>query len=500
MNAPAATQEVARFRALLADRLGLAFDEHKLATLARVLDSCGGDRQRILADLAGSAPADSLLARLASELTVTETYFFRNGDQLRAFMEVALPQRQQARGQVAVLSAGCASGEEPYTLAMLARSCGRDAGLSLTAFDANPSMLARAERARYSTWAMREMPPDLRTAWFRHDGEHYQLAQEIQRAVHFEQRNLALDDPAFWQPGRFDIVFCRNVLMYFTPEQAQAAVARIAQALAPGGYLFLGHAETLRGLSNDFHLCHTHGTFYYQRKDGALQGLREPLAWWSAAPPPPPPALPPAPPRVPAAPDPLWAEQIGRASRRIDALASTARPAAAPAPSTPDLQLALASLHQERFGQALEHIGNLPSEHAGDPDVLLLKAVTLVQSGAVTRAREACGQLLERDALHAGAHYVLALCEEMEGDLEAALGHYQGAAYLAPGFAMARLQAGRLQRRLGQRDAARRELALAAQLLEGEDAARLLLFGGGFPRAALLALCHAELAALGAAP
>ena len=86
MNAPAATQEVARFRALLADRLGLAFDEHKLATLARVLDSCGGDRQRILADLAGSAPADSLLARLASELTVTETYFFRNGDQLRAFM------------------------------------------------------------------------------------------------------------------------------------------------------------------------------------------------------------------------------------------------------------------------------------------------------------------------------------------------------------------------------------------------------------------------------
>jgi chemotaxis protein methyltransferase CheR len=329
MTAPAVTQEVARFRALLADRLGLAFDEHKLATLARVLDSCGGDRQRILADLAGSAPADSLLSRLASELTVTETYFFRNGDQLRAFMEVALPQRQQARGQIQVLSAGCASGEEPYTLAMLARSCGREAGLSLYAFDANPSMLARAERARYSTWAMRELPPDLRTAWFRHDGEHFQLAQEIRRAVHFEQRNLALDDAAFWQPGRFDIVFCRNVLMYFTPQQAQAAVARIAQALAPGGYLFLGHAETLRGLSNDFHLCHTHGTFYYQRKDGPLQGLHEPLAWWSPSspPPPPPPApLPAAPLRMPAAPDPLWAEQIDRASRRIDALASSARP------------------------------------------------------------------------------------------------------------------------------------------------------------------------------
>jgi chemotaxis protein methyltransferase CheR len=492
MTATIATPEVARFRALLADRLGLAFDEHKLATLARVLDSCGDDRQRILADLAGSAPADSLLARLASELTVTETYFHRNGDQLRAFAEVALPQRQQLRGVVEVLSAGCASGEEPYTLAMLARSYGRDAGLALHAFDANPSMLARAARGRYSTWSMRELPADLRAAWFRHDGEHYVLAPEIQRAVHFEQRNLALDDPQFWQPCRFDIVFCRNVLMYFTPAQAQAAVARIAHALAPGGYLFLGHAETLRGLSNDFHLCHTHGTFYYQRKDGPLQDAREPLSWSE-------PALRPAAPAfVPAAPlreaatqDTLWAERIERASRRIDVLASSTRAPMAAAPSAPDLQLALASLHEERFVQALEHIGNLPPEHADDPDVLLLKAVTLVQAGAVARAR---------DALHAGAHYVLALCEELDGDFESALGHYQGATYLAPGFAMARLQAGRLQRRLGQRDAARRELAMAEQLLEGEDAARLLLFGGGFPRAALLALCRSELAALGGAP
>lgn len=498
MSALAATQEVARFRALLADRLGLAFDEHKLATLARVLDSCGGDRQRILADLAGSAPPDSLLARLASELTVTETYFYRSGDQLRAFAELALPQRQQARGQLQVLSAGCASGEEPYSLAMLARGCGREAGVALYAFDANPAMLARAERAQYSTWSMREMPPDLRTAWFRHEGEHYLLAKEIRQAVHFEQRNLALDDPLFWQAGRFDIVFCRNVLMYFTPAQAQAAVARIAYAMAPGGYLFLGHAETLRGLSNDFNLCHTHGTFYYQRKQEL--DPPHPVAPAAQATGQPPPAPATVPRMPPPAPDPLWAEQIGRASRRIDALASSTRPPVPPVPAAPDLQLALASLHEERFGQALEHIGNLAPRHADDPDVLLLKAVTLVQSGAVARAREACAQLLARDALHAGAHYVLALCEEMAGELEGALDHYQGAAYLAPGFAMARLQAGRLLRRLGQPEAARRELELAGQLLEGEDAARLLLFGGGFPRAALLALCGAELAAVGGAP
>ena len=65
----------------------------------------------------------------------------------------------------------------------------------------------------------------------------------------------------------YDVIFCRNVLMYFAPEQMRAAIVRIAASLAPGGYLFLGHAETLRGVSDDFHLCHTHGTFYYRRKE-----------------------------------------------------------------------------------------------------------------------------------------------------------------------------------------------------------------------------------------
>ena len=70
--------------------------------------------------------------------------------------------------------------------------------------------------------------------------------------------NLASDDPALWQPATYDVIFCRNVLMYFSPEQMRAAIGRLAASLAPGGYLFLGHAETLRGISDDFHLCHTH--------------------------------------------------------------------------------------------------------------------------------------------------------------------------------------------------------------------------------------------------
>ena len=97
------------------------------------------------------------------------------------------------------------------------------------------------------------------------------LDDRVRAAVRFEQRNLTEDDVAFWNQPPFDVIFCRNVLMYLTPASAKAVVARLWRALAPGGYLFLGHAETLRGLSSDFHLCHTHGTFYYQRKsEGAV--------------------------------------------------------------------------------------------------------------------------------------------------------------------------------------------------------------------------------------
>jgi len=92
----------------------------------------------------------------------------------------------------------------------------------------------------------------------------------------FDERNLVDDDPIFWRPDSFDVVFCRNVMMYFSPEVMSAVVARISRALAPGGFLFLGHAETLRGVSHDFHLRHTHEAFYYQRRDVAEREVNLP--------------------------------------------------------------------------------------------------------------------------------------------------------------------------------------------------------------------------------
>jgi chemotaxis protein methyltransferase CheR len=484
MSAPPvhdAAQQVERFRILLARHMGLAFDDRQLGTLARVLDIVSDGRRHAYLATLEAAPTHAMLGRLAAELTVTETYFFRHIDQLQAFTDQVLPACVAEGAPVEVLSAGCASGEEPYTLAMLAREQG--VPVHVHACDINPAMLARAAHARYSNWALRETPAPQRARWFVREGDLYILDRTLAQSVKFEARNLAQDDPAWWRPGRFHVIFCRNVLMYFTPAQMQAVVARLTAALRPGGYLFLGHAETLRGLSNDFDLCHSHGSFYYRRKGDALSA--------------PPPAMPSVPLSLPL-PEPGqdWADAIGRAARRIDALAdSAAAPAMAPE-SAPDLQPALASLRAEQFDAVLGQLANLPARDALDPDVLLLKAVTLAQSGRRGDAELCCARLLQGDTLHAGAHYVLGLCREAAGDPAAALEHYQSAAYLDPLFAMAHLHAGLQLRRQGERPAAQRELRQAAVLLASEDPSRLLLFGGGFPREALLGLCRAELAAL----
>lgn len=497
--------EVERFSSLIACRFGLQFEDAKRDFLAEVLhrrlQAQGDGCERYLRRLE-LGPSRAEIAALAQELTVPETHFFRNIDQFYAFSEVVLPERLRARAmrkRLRLLSAGCASGEEPYTIAILVQESLADPSwdVSIRAVDINPVMLEKAARGRFSTWALRETRPDVQRRWFRADGGELVLAESIRRSVKFEERNLGDEDPELWQPGSYDVVFCRNVMMYFTPAGASALVQRIARALAPNGYLFLGHAESLRGLSQDFHLRHTHGTFYYQRKVGPEQAVsRAPFDSVAAS------VSAPAIAAFIQDAD-TWVDAIGRAAERVRAL--TQVPAPPPAAAViarlgwnPGLALDL--LQQERFEEALDLVQKRPPEAAHDTDVLLLHAVLLTHAGQLTQAEEVCARLLAVDEMNAGAHYLLALCREAVGDRRDALDHDQAAVYLDPAFAMPRLHLGMLARRAGKRETAGQEFRQALVLLEREDASRLMLFGGGFNRETLLALCRAELRACAGRP
>jgi len=493
--------DVERFRSAVARCLGLHFEDAKLGFLAAIL------RRRLDAT---RQPPDVYLARLemenlpdeigalAQEVTVPETYFFRNNDQYRALAEVALPDRiaaQSGARRLRILSAGCASGEEAYSLAILTRAAVDSSwDVSILGVDVNPAILRKATRAMYTPWALRETPADVQQRWFRPDGREFLLDDTLRAAVRFEARNLVQDDPHLWQPDTYDIVFFRNVFMYFTHANAQATIARIGRALKPGGYLFLGHAETLRGLSADFHLQHTHGTFYYQRRDQLASAVRSSTTG--------------TPSRglvstVVAAVESAdtWIDAIRRATERIETLTGSAR-TGVPSAATPpwDLGVAFELLREERFTEALEMMQRFPPESGRDPDVLLLSAALQTHRGRLTEAEAVCQRLLDVDELSAGAHYLLALCREGAGDRTSAVHHDQVAIYLDPGFAMPHLHLGLLARRAGDRAAAQRELGQALLLLQREEGSRLLLFGGGFGRDTLVALCRTELVACGGTP
>ncbi|HEX2605434.1 MAG TPA: protein-glutamate O-methyltransferase CheR [Oxalicibacterium sp.] len=495
-----ANEEVDRFRDIIERRLGLYFDEGKRDFLAGLLHARLEKRAQSCDVYLRTVEETSSYAEwraLGQLLTVPETYFFRHFEQFRAFTDVVLPERLAARtasGQLAILSLGCASGEEAYSLAVMVREANVSASwnIEITAADINAAMLEKAAAGRYTEWALRETPAELRRKWFQRQGREYVLDTSIRQAVHFEERNLAASASDFWRSEAYDVIFCRNMMMYFSPEQARALIEHIAHSLAPGGYLFLGHAETLRGLSHDFQLCHSHETFYYRRRAGDETTSEYYLPATASS------ALPLSVGAIPRSAV-AWMDAIQRSSERIQQLmpvsAQTADVAAEKMRWNLDGMLDL--LRQERFAEALDAMGRLPSEAEADADTLLLKAVLFAHSGQLESAEKVCRSLLELDDLHAGAWYVLALCCEGAGDNEAAIEHNKTASYLDPGFAMPHLHLGLLLRRGREVEIARQELERASDLLQREDASRLLLFGGGFGREALLRLCHAELLACG---
>lgn len=503
--------ELERCRDAVGELLGFSFEADRLEQLGavvrgRVSELGLSGPEAYLARLHAPEHRASEAAALAELVTVTETFFHRNYDQIRAFIEAVVPERLARGRRLRILSAGCASGEEPYTVAIALREAFPDVDtwdLTIVGIDVNPSMLAKARRARYGPWSLRATPEPIKARYFEQVGSEYVLSSAITNMVELREHNLADRGPWPFENFEADAIFCRNVIMYFVPEVMQRVVGRLTRTLGPGGYLFLGHAETLRGLSHDYHLCHTHGTFYYEHKSGGPTRSASDFSHGASS------LARGVPPDV-VLESTSWFDAIQAASRRVAELASehgSAGHGARTSPSKPAPPLArrrlaevLDLVQRERFSEALELLEALPADASGSTDALLLSAVLLTNHGRIAEAERACEKLLDADDLNAGAHYLKALCREHAQDDVGAAEHDRIAAHLDPTFAMPRLHAGLLAKRSRNPGAARRELGLALVLLEREDMSRLVLFGGGFSRDALTALCRNELARLGDGP
>jgi chemotaxis protein methyltransferase CheR len=206
-------------------------------------------------------PDGKEMQALANLITTNETYMFREYEQLEAFANCCLPEvlsAKQGRGEqkLRIWCAGCSSGEEAYTLAIILQEVFPQSQFwecEIVATDIDENVLAQAARGRYWWRSVRDVPPDYLDKYFIKEGESYVVRPKVTGLVRFQHLNLH-DRMAMRGMRNFDFIFCRNVLIYFDDLSRKTAVDSFYNALNRGGYIFLGHSESIGRISGAFKL------------------------------------------------------------------------------------------------------------------------------------------------------------------------------------------------------------------------------------------------------
>jgi len=202
-------------------------------------------------------------------VTTNETYFFREPAQLAAFADEIVPEilERKTVKKIRIWSAGCSSGEEPYSIAMLLSEAGYydRATFEIFASDINQQVLAKARRGYYRESAFRATDGPLRDKYFtRNEDGSWHIHDDIRNRVSFGRLNL-YDEPRVSLLGHLDVIFCRNVIIYFDDLSKKVVVSNFYNRLTEAGYLLLGHSESLISLSTQFKLRHLKNDMVYQK-------------------------------------------------------------------------------------------------------------------------------------------------------------------------------------------------------------------------------------------
>ncbi|MGE0431771.1 MAG: CheR family methyltransferase [Planctomycetota bacterium] len=502
--------DIAALLAIVESRLGLHFNDSRLGEVRDVIRrraSSAGGHAAYMQRLLGTESGGEEFAWLARALTVGETFFFRHNEQFQALIGATVPAlaREAGARPLRVLSAGCATGEEPYTVAIALREAGLPAtgNVGIVGADINRAAVEAAREGLYSQWSLRSTPDAIRERWFREEHGRFRVAEAVRRDVRFVEANITREDDPLWELGPFDVIFCRNVTIYFAGDTVQRVLRHLTESLRHGGYMFLGHAETLRwtDVAGEFRLHHTHDTFYYERLAEPASQLRYAPLQATAAPAPtvPPPAASTAAAPAPAA-APAWHDVVADVGMRIAdmadaAMAGTRQPASPVAGSVREtddpLDIVRDHIGFQRNADALAAARALPPAVRDSPAAQLLIAIALVNCGDTRGALTAleAGDAGQMDPVGC---YLRALLHVASGDIAAGVAQAETATWLDGTFALAWQLLGRLRQQAGNAERALEALRQAALAMPFEKPLRIRLLGGGFSRDQLQRVCDRE--------
>jgi chemotaxis protein methyltransferase CheR len=426
VDPPFCGDAIARINARIEARCGLDFGDARRPLLdsslrARMQQLEIPAPEGYLARLC-SAEGDQELATLINGLTITETQFFRDPAQFRLLRRHILPALMAQRGaegqpRLRVCSAGCASGEEPYSVAltwqeMEAARTHPDCILEIVGIDVNTDMLDAARARLYSARSVRNVDQDGLSRYFTPVGRDFQLDAAVGAQVRFEHGSL-IDDGSLGA-GRYDLILCKNVSIYFRPDMTRRLVRQLHRALNPGGYLLLGHSESLWQMEEGLVLVEHDGVFCYQK----------PLEGEAARPAAPPRAEQTASPEAPARQYERCLEAIrsgdwGRARRDVEALIGsddTFIPA--------HLLLAGVDIHLGRYPEARARAEHVLRLNTLEPRAHLLLGMIAARAGHRREAIDRLRRALDLDDSLALAYFWLGNLYCEEGETERAAVEY----------------------------------------------------------------------------
>jgi chemotaxis protein methyltransferase CheR len=359
---------------------------------------------------------------LASHLTVGETYFFREKQSFDALEQQVLPEliahRRDSEKRLRIWSAGCCTGEEPYSVAILLDRLIPDLAdwnITILATDINPRFLETAAAGSFGEWSFRSVPPGVRDRYFsRLPGGRLLIDRRMRQMVTFSVLNLAEDvyPSLVNNTTAMDLVICRNVLMYFTPEKAARAVDNFHRALLSDGWLLAAPCETSQALFRSFTVVGLPGATFYRKPAEQVGRVGVPDRFWPA---------------------PAENQDTPVTLPEADALAADTR---------------------------------MEGEDAVEGPSAAEKAKDLANQGKLAEAADVCSRAISVDPLNASFRFLRAMVAQEQGMLDEAMESLRQALYLDQEFVMGHFALANLGKRIGRPVLWRRHFHIALGLLE----------------------------------
>ena len=435
-----------------------------------------------------SSNASVELNELINMITVKETYFFRDNDQCNALRDYILPKliRHKKEKKIRIWSAGCSTGEEAYTIAIIFTQAIVDFkswDIDIIGTDINPKSIEKARKGVYAINSFRGVREEIVDRYFIKTAKGVKIKEPIKGLARFYVSNIKLDKGSVFpeQLSRFDVIFCRNVLIYFEDDMIKNTLNGFANSLLPEGYLVLGHAEAALVPRELFGAIRDKNTIIYvPRETIALrQGGAKPSTH-----------------------SPGVASALPCASYAPAVFPKTKEPKKSNGGNNKTgipkghgvgdrcYQKALALYFKEKYSEAEREFDN----HLGCNDVgtqgLLLGSLIQINLGNYEKAMYYTREMQQKDEFLPDAHFIFGLIYENEKEYARAIKSYQAALFLNADLFLPHFRLGHLYHKAGNANASIRAFKTALSVIPSEDEERTRLLSGGFSRESLKGICR----------